>query len=68
MKRIQADIPFAIFEILKSLKRRTLASSYSEVIRKSLRLYRWYVSVKETKGCIQVVQEDGTIRDVETIL
>ncbi len=67
-KRIQVDVPLAIFEILADLKRRTFASSYSDVFRNSLRLYRWYVRVWEAKERIQVIKKDGSVKDVEMIL
>ena len=67
-KRIQVDIPLAIFEVLSDLKKRTFASSYSDVFKNALRLYRWYVRVWEAKERIQVIKKDGSVKDVEMIL
>ena len=59
--RVQLELPPPAMARLQSLKERTEAASYAEVIRNALRLYEAVIGEAERGGEFAVRAADGTI-------
>jgi Arc/MetJ-type ribon-helix-helix transcriptional regulator len=60
--RVQLELPWSSMERLKSLREKTEAASYAEVIRNALRLYE--ALVKEAQDGNQLYIKDREGREV----
>ncbi len=59
--RVQLELPPPAMERLQSLKERTEAASYAEVIRNALRLYEAVIGEAEQGSEFAVRAKDGTV-------
>lgn len=59
--RVQLELPPPAMERLQSLKERTEAASYAEVIRNALRLYEAVIGEAERGGEFAVRNADGSV-------
>jgi ribbon-helix-helix CopG family protein len=57
--RVQLELPESSFERLKSLRDKTEASSYAEVMKNALRLYEALIAEAEGGNEICVKRSDG---------
>ena len=57
--RVQLELPESSFERLKTLRDKTEASSYAEVMKNALRLYEALIKEAESGNDVCIRQSDG---------
>jgi hypothetical protein len=67
-KRLQPELPQRSYERLKSLKDKTEAASYSEVLKNALRLYESVIDQYEDGKRLFVKGEDGALIEYKVFL
>jgi hypothetical protein len=67
-KRIQLDFSDSGMARLDSLKEKTEAASYAEVVRNALRLYEWAIEAGGEKARMVVTRDDGITEIVRIFL
>ena len=67
-KRVQLDLAAEAYAQLVKVRDRSGARTFAEVFRSAMRLYDWYLDVREEKEKIQIVARDGTVREVQFLL
>jgi hypothetical protein len=63
--RVQLELPQRSFDRLKSLKDKTEAASYSEVLKNALRLYESVIAQYEDGRRLYVKNSDGALVEYE---
>lgn len=62
-QRVQFELPPSTYERLCSLKDKTEAASYTEVIKNALKLYESLLSESEAGGKFLVKSQDGSMKE-----
>jgi hypothetical protein len=63
--RLQIELPSASMERLKSLKEKTEAVSYAEVVRDSFKLYEQLIDWVEAGGSVLFRDKKGNVREIQ---
>lgn len=68
MKRIQLDLPPRALNRLTSLKKKTEAVSYAEVIKNALRVYEAVVDANEAGAQLLIRDQQGAVSPLRVLL
>jgi hypothetical protein len=63
--RVQLELPHRSFDRLRSLKDKTEAASYTEVLKNALRLYESVITQYEEGRRLYVKDKDGALVEYE---
>jgi hypothetical protein len=66
-QRLQLELPQRSFDRLNSLKEKTEAASYSEVLKNALRLYESVITQYEGGRRLYVKNADGVLTEYEVL-
>jgi hypothetical protein len=64
--RVQLDFSFEAYERLLALRSKSGVRTNAELVRNALRLFEWYLRIREEGQKIQLVK-DNEIREVEIV-
>lgn len=67
-KRVQLDLSPESHDEMSDMRRRCGARSFAEVFRSAMRLYKWYLDVRDAGEKIQVIASDGAVREVQLLI
>ena len=67
-KRVQLDLAPEAYAQLAKIRDRSGAKTFAEVFRSAMRLYDWYLDIRQDREKIQIVSRDGTVREVQFLL
>lgn len=62
-QRVQFELPPSTYERLCSLKDKTEAASYTEVVKNALKLYELLLGESEAGGKFLVKSQDGSLKE-----
>lgn len=63
--RLQIELPKASMERLKTLKEKTEAVSYAEVVRDAFKLYERIIEYVEAGNAIVIRDKEGNTKEIE---
>ena len=63
--RLQIELPKASMERLKTLKEKTEAVSYAEVVRDAFKLYELIIEYVEAGNAILIRDKEGNTKEIE---
>jgi hypothetical protein len=63
--RLQIELPKASMDRLRTLKDKTEAVSYAEVVRDAFKLYELMIEYTEAGSDILIRDKEGNIREIE---
>lgn len=66
--RVQLNLAPSAFDRLATLKRKTEANNYAEVMRSALKLYEHVLSAVEAGGQVQIKDKAGEIKTLEILI
>lgn len=64
--RLQIDFTPEAFESLMEIRSKSGARTSAEVIRNALRLYEWFIELKDRNAKLQIAVDDST-KEVEVL-
>ena len=65
--RLQIELPQASMDRLRTLKEKTEAVSYAEVVRDAFKLYELMIEYAESGSAILVRDKDGNVRELRVL-